>query len=301
MSMLARLFRQRRKRGFVLALGGGGGRGLAHLGVLEVLEEHKLRPDAIIGTSIGALFGAMYALNPSARDVRKEVEKFLGSGAFGHLDLPLLDDAGAPDASWLSRLTAAARQSVFYARAATDTAVANVDDLLDIVGTLCPGSDFSETKIPLYVTAVRFPSGECHLFSQGDLLRAVTASMVVPGVFNPIEINGELYVDGGLASELPAREATMIARKHEAVVAVNVGAHPHPDLRPSHVIGMLDWATGVKSLYLRRYERAFADVLIEPLVADVQWHDFSSPEQEIERGREAAHEKMPQLMKLLGA
>lgn len=299
MSLLGRLLQQKRKK-FILALGGGGGRGLAHLGVLEVLEEHKLKPSAIIGTSIGALFGAMYALHPSVRDVRKEVESFLRSDAFVHLDLPVLDEADATDTSWLSRLTSAARQSVLYARAATDTAVANVEDLVDVVGTLCRGSDFSEAEIPLYITAVRFPSGECHLFSQGDLLKAVAASMAIPGVFSPIEINGDLYVDGGLASELPAREATMIAKKNEIVVAVNVGTRPDPKLKPSHVISMLDWSTRVKSLYLRRYERGFADVLIEPLVAETEWHDFSNPEQEIERGREAAHQMMPELMKQLG-
>ena len=69
MTFWKQLFSRKGDKGFILALGGGGGRGLAHLGVLDVLEEHKLKPDAIVGTSIGAMFGAMYAMQPDAKAV----------------------------------------------------------------------------------------------------------------------------------------------------------------------------------------------------------------------------------------
>jgi len=284
---------------FVLALGGGGGRGLAHLGVLEVLEEHKLKPSAIVGTSIGALFGAMYAHRPDARLVRERVYQYLDSEAFGQLNIPVLEDAEMEDTSWLSRLTAAARQSILYTRAATDIAVGDINTLIGMVEELSEAKLFSELKIPLYVTSVQFPTGDCHLFSKGNLGRALAASMAVPGVFDPVEINGSRYVDGALASELPAKEAKMIARAGQPVVAVNVGARPHPGKEPSHVIGMIDWATQIKALYLRQYKKEFADILIEPLVGFTQWHDFSNPDQEVERGRDAALEKMPELLKLI--
>lgn len=293
--------RFRKSDDFVLALGGGGGRGLAHLGVLEVLEEHKLRPSAIVGSSIGALFGAMYAINPDAEKLRRDVEGFLQSDAFSELKVPILDDTDLEqeDGSWLSWLTNTARQSILYTRAATEIAVADADELIKLSEYLCSGKAFSDTRIPLYITAVQFPTGDCHLFSKGNVGRAVAASMAVPGVFDPVEIDGGRYVDGGLASELPAREAKMIARAGQPVVAVNVGARPHPGKEPRHVIGMIDWATRVKALYLRQYEKAYADILVEPLVGYVQWHDFSNPDQEIGRGRDAALEKMPELLKLI--
>lgn len=301
MSLLPGLFNRFRKRdGFILALGGGGGRGLAHLGVLEVLDEHNLRPSAIVGTSIGALFGAMYAHRPDARLVRERVSKFLDSEAFGQLNIPVLEGVEMEDSSWLSRLTAAARQSILYTRAASDIAVGNVNTLVEMVEELSEARKFSELKIPLYVTSVQFPTGDCHLISKGDLGKAIAASMAVPGVFDPVEIDGSRFVDGGLASELPAKEGQMVATMGQVVVAVNVGARPHPGKEPTHVIGMIDWATQIKSLYLRQYKKEFADVLIEPLVGFTQWHDFSNPDQEIERGRDAALEKMPELLKLLG-
>jgi len=123
--------------------------------------------------------------------------------------------------------------------------------------------------------------------------------MAIPGVFEPVEIDGRLYVDGGIACELPAREARMIAKPDQVVVTVDVGARPDPNNVPKTVIGMLDWSIRIKSHYLREYKAKDTDVLIEPVPGFRQWSDFSHPRQEIERGRQVAMEKMPELIKLL--
>jgi len=292
----------RKSTGFVLALAGGGGRGLAHLGVLRALEENGLLPDAIVGTSIGALFGAMYALNPDAGDVRERVFKFLDSDVFRNISLPNVHDADAQisDDSWLSRLTTVARQTILYTRAMSDISVADASALTRVARLFCDGGSFESAIIPLHITSVRFPGGECQLFSKGDLCMVLAASMAVPGVFDPVKIDGERYLDGGLASEVPAMEARSVAGKSQLVVAVNTGARPDPKHEPSNVLGMLDWASQVKSLYLRQYEKAHADVLIEPLVGYTQWHDFSNSDDEVGRGYEAALEKIPELRRRLG-
>jgi len=288
------------KQGFVLALGGGGSRGMAHLGVLEVLEAEGLRPNAIVGTSIGALFGAMYALNPSVKDVEEKSARFMASDAFHNLALPNLEDMSASDLSWLSRMEIAARQTVMMTRAAMDISLSDSKDLLENVHILLSNtSTFDTLKIPLYVTAVSFPLGECRLFSKGDLCQSVAASMAIPGVFKPIEIEGKRYVDGGLASELPAKEAHMICKPEQCVVAVNVGARPSENDEPKNVMGMLDWSTRIKALYLRQYKKGFADVLVEPLVGLTQWDDFSHVEEEIECGRHAMLQQLPALKAML--
>ena len=303
MTLFDRIFagRQQQKSGFVLALGGGGGRGLAHLGVLEVLEEHHLKPDVIVGSSIGALFGAMYAVNPDARMVIRRAEEILASDLFNSIELPVLDEE--EDDSWLSRLTAAAKQTLLYTKAATDSSFADTDALVKIALGFCGGDSFADAKIPLFVTAVQFPGGECELFSIDSNVKlscAIAASMAIPGVFDPVSIGGMKYVDGGVAAELPSKEARMVARPDQLVVAVNVGSRPRPDEEPANVYGMLDWSSEIKSLYLRRYSKEYADVVIEPLVSFTQWHDFSNPEQEIDRGRQAAYEQMPRLIEMLG-
>lgn len=295
--------RQVKKNGFILALGGGGGRGLAHLGVLDVLEEHDLKPDAIVGTSIGALFGAMYAVQPDAKAVIAHALNILDSEHFTNLSLPPTDEPDWQDQNWLSKLSSAARQTLLYARVATDCSVADTDALIDIAFAFCGGNGFCNTMIPMYITAVQFPSGECHLFSADSDIKlpcAIAASMAIPGVFGPVNIGKKRYVDGGLGSDIPAQEAQMLAAPDQLVLAVNVGARPSKENEPNNVYEMLDWATQIKSLYLRKYNKSFADLLIEPLVGFTQWYDFSHPEQEIEMGRQAALEKMPELMKKLG-
>jgi len=285
--------------GFVLALGGGGGRGLAHLGVLTALEERNLHPDAIIGVSIGALFGAMYALNPNAAAIQKQALTFLHSDTMTNLQLPQLqqDDAGN---SFFDRWMALGRQSLLYMRAATDISLVDAELLITIADHLCSSHHFSDVKIPFSCAAVSFPKGECTLFDRGDLVHSVAASMAIPGIFAPVEVNGTLFVDGGMASEIPSMEARNRADDNQCVVAVNVGAKPSSAIHPSHMLGMLDWASLVKSYYLRRYDKEHAEVLIEPLVGDVQWDDFSHPEDEIARGYAAAEEKLDQLADLLG-
>jgi len=303
MTWLHRLFPHQRANGFVLALGGGGGRGLAHLGVLEVLELHGLRPSAIVGSSIGALFGALYALEPDAGKALERVQSFLESPMFADLDIPTIDAADVSDQSWLSRLTAAARQSILFTRAVTEIYVADSAQLERVARIFCEERTFADLAIPLYITASEFPSGECRLFSAEsgvNLHQAIAASMAVPGVFSPVTIRESRFVDGGVVSELPVDEARMVAAADQLVVAVNVGARPDPEYLPANVISMLDWANRVKSLQLRHHEKKHADIIIEPLVGFRQWHDFSAPAQEIERGRQAAIEALPQLLKKLG-
>jgi len=301
MNLLERIFetRQKKKTGFVLALGGGGGRGLAHLGVLDVLEQHKLTPDAIVGSSIGAMFGAMYAINPDARAVIHHACSILQSEKFSRLGLPPVEDTDATDQSWLARLSAVAKQTLLYTKAATERALADTDALVDIAFAFCGSESFQDVKIPLYVTAVEFPGGDCNLFSAHSDVKlpcAVAASMAIPGVFEPLLIGGQKYVDGGVASDLPAKEARMVANPDQLVLAVNVGARPREDMEPVNVFGMRDWAAQIQALYLRKYNKTFSDVLIEPLVGFTQWQDFSNVEQEIEKGRQAALEKMPELI-----
>ncbi len=306
MTLLDRIFssRQQKKNGFVLALGGGGGRGLAHLGVLEVLEEHELKPDAIVGCSIGALFGAMYAMNPDAKQVISRAMDIMKHESFSKLSLPQLEGQANEQSDWMDRLASAAKQTMMYTRAATDRAMADTDALIDIAYSFCGGESFSDAEIPLYITAVEFPSGDCHLFSADshvNLPCAIAASMAIPGIFDPVLVGGLKYVDGGVASDLPVLEAQMVARPNQLVVSVNVGSRPSRDVEPSNVYGMLDWCTQVKSYHLRKNSRHYADVVIEPLVAFTQWNDFTNPEQEIDRGRQAAYEMMPELIEKLAA
>ncbi len=298
--VLQHIQRRSASTGFVLALGGGGSRGLAHLGVLEALEKHDLRPDAIVGTSIGALFGALYAIHGDVQEVRQRVEHFLNSESFSQLSLPPLAEAKLEDDTWMARLGGAARHTLLYTKAARDIALMDGAVLEGIIAEFCHEATFDDTVIPLYITGVSFPAGQCHLFHEGSLTASVAASMAIPGVFSPILVNGVRYVDGGVAAEIPSLEAKSIAQAEQCVVAVNVSAYPDSETEPEHIISMLDWTTMVKSYHLRQFKYQYADVMITPLVGTTQWHDFSHPEEEIRKGFDATEAKIPMILQQLG-
>jgi len=110
--------------GFVLVLGGGGGRGLSHLGVLDVLQQHNLIPDGIVGSSIGALVGTMYALQPDAEACMQQVLSFLESDTFEQVQLPIMRKG--EDEGWYAKLGELARQSILLAKAVQGISVVDI-------------------------------------------------------------------------------------------------------------------------------------------------------------------------------
>lgn len=291
----------RKREGFVLVLGGGGARGFAHIGALRALEEAGLRPSAIVGVSVGALVGAMYARNPDAQALEEEALRLLESESFRALGLPEVENGDATSEGWMARLSLASRKLALYTRLATARAVADRDALIALVRACVGDARFADLAIPLHVVAVEFPSGEARALCRkhtADVALAVAASMALPGVFDPVEIHGVRYLDGGLAGDLPVDHAREVARGRP-VVAVNVGARPDPKREPENVYEMLDWALAVRGLYLRRWAKREADAVIEPLPGFRQWNDFSAPEAEIERGYLAARKAMPRIKRLV--
>lgn len=200
-----------------LALGGGGARGLAHLLMLEVFDELKLRPKIIAGTSIGAIFGAAYASGLSARLIRAHTEEALRQ----RLDF--------------------ARQ-LFSARAEPMFKILNIlpirsallkpQSLLDILLPSKVARDFRDLVIPLKVIATDFYAQEQVILSEGTLLNAVAASMALPALFAPVTLDGRVLMDGGLVNPLPF---DVLRGEADLTVAIDVsggpadpGTHPEP-------------------------------------------------------------------------
>ena len=170
-----------------LALSGGGAKGFAHIGVFKLLEECGLKPDVIVGTSVGALMGALFADGYSADEIK---ELFSGRefSEFAQLQLP---KSGLFDSK---RFRHFLRR---HLRAKT----------------------FEELKTPLIVMATDLDNGESHEFRSGPIVEAVTASCSIPIIFSPVVINGVHYVDGGLFHNFPV---SIIRDSCERVIGVNV-------------------------------------------------------------------------------
>lgn len=168
-----------------LALGAGGGRGLAHIGVLQVLEENKIPIDLISGCSIGSIVGSIYAAGTDLGMLEKYSCTLAGKDI---LDIAL------PHMGGLLR----------------------GDKLEEIVRVLTHDLSFGETRIPFFCTAVDLASGKLAVLQQGKIHRAVRASMAIPGVFTPVRMDNKVYVDGGTLEEIPVD----VLRAHGADIII---------------------------------------------------------------------------------
>jgi NTE family protein len=191
---------------FALALGAGGARGLAHIVIVEALEEMGVTPVAIAGSSIGAVIGAGYAAGLSGRAMRRSLltmahspsevmRRVMGARATGWTDIlgagfgnPFVVDAGK-----------------FYET---------------LLGDLLP-RDFSDLTIPLTVTTTDLHEREAVVYTEGALKPAVSASMAVPGLVQPVDVAGRTLVDGGVTDPLPFG---CLRGKADMIVAVDVSA-----------------------------------------------------------------------------
>jgi len=174
---------------FGLALGGGGARGLAHILMLEVLDEFGVRPQQIAGTSIGAILGALYASGHSAGEIRELVDELVRAenkelkhslvklNVFKWIEFvdPSLGKGGLVDA----------------------------DHFMGLLHKAVKQDRFEQLAVPLRVVATDYWTGEMVVLESGDLISAVRASMALPGIFSPVEHGDRLLVDGGVVNPLP--------------------------------------------------------------------------------------------------
>ena len=198
---------------FGLALGGGGARGLAHIVVLEAIDELKLRPAAIAGTSIGALIGAAYAAGMTGKAIRRHVI------------------ALAHDRADVFRRLIAARAGAFANLFAVGFGNATLIDAEKFCGQFMPESlpqDFDGLQIPLTVMASDLYRRRQVAFSSGSLRPALAASIALPSVMRPVIIDDKVLVDGGATNPLPFDQL----RGHaDIVVAVDISGEPNEDRR----------------------------------------------------------------------
>jgi len=189
---------------FALALGAGGARGLAHIAIVEALDELGTKPAAIAGCSIGAVIGAGYAAGLSGRDMRRH----------------LLNLAHDPGEVW-RRVTGARAVpwSQFLGAGFGNPLAVDAGKFYDaFLGDLLP-ADFSDLKLPFSAVATDLHAREAVIFTSGPLRPAVAAAMAVPGLVRPLEHGERVFVDGGAVDPLPFG---CLRGKADVIVAIDV-------------------------------------------------------------------------------
>lgn len=244
-----------------LVLSGGSVRGAAHLGALEVLEREGIRPDCIVGTSVGALVGALYCGGAQIEQL-KAMAKKLSWLKIGRLTRPRL---GLLQAEGLEKM------------------------LIEIIGD----RRFEELDIPFAAVATDIVAEEMVVLREGRVAPAVRASCAVPGLFTPLERDGRVLVDGGLRNNLPIS----VAREMGADYVIAIDLLPKtPDMRytPGNIFEVI-----LCSIYTamahNRHEAGNADCLIRPLLGDFGWASMSRLEIMIQKGRQATEAVIDQI------
>jgi len=244
-----------------IALGGGGAKGVAHVMMLEALEELGWQPYCIAGTSIGAIVGALYASGNSAKQLREDLTtaSFSEDGSF-------IDDIFTKDLSrWWDIL-----DLNFSGKGLLD-----VKDFLARLQSKLKVSTFEELAIPLRIVAADFWKREPVVFESGSLLPAVHASMALPGVFQPVQIDGRVLIDGGVVNPVPF---DVLPGECDVVVAVDVIGQREPQVKdPLPSFGDAIFNTVQifeKSIVREKLKQRAPTIYIEPEITDIKVLDF---------------------------
>lgn len=293
--------RRGEKIGLVLA--GGGALGMAHVGVLKVLEEERIPVAYVAGTSMGSIVGAAYATGqtiPEMERVLKESDwDAIFSDGVARDELPYRTKPG-----YNREIYGDTKISLEDGRLVTPFGVVQGQRLLPVLQRLysnAPASpaDFNKFRIPLRVVAADIETGEAVEVSKGDLPTAVRASMSVPGVFAPVEMDGRLLVDGGVVNNLPMDVVRKMGATRLIVVELNADLKKKEDLQnPLATAGQIISLLLAQNSALQKKTLTRKDILIEPDLKGYSAVDFGKAKELIQLGEDAARRVLPELKKL---
>jgi NTE family protein len=268
-----------------LALGGGGARGFAHFGVLQVLEESGLSVQSIVGTSMGAVAGGMVLVHGSAGRAidlwREAIDKGL---------LPSVRPIGGfPDAQGkehpLIQVARRIRNRVVISFAMNRSTILESGDLERVLDFLVPDVTFADLPKKLVVVATDLETGEAVCIRDGSLREALVASSAIPGVVPAVRIGGRLLVDGGVVAEVPAEAAR---NERWPVVAVDVSLDIPPIGKDDLVLDTMMRTQMMTARLLRFQQLRGASHVIRPGVGEARWAEWQRFDDFVEAGRVAA-------------
>lgn len=277
---------EERKTG--LALGGGGARGFAHLGVLEILEENEFPIDLITGTSMGAIIGASYAQHPKIGELIKKIEDYLERN---RRDQDYIKrKMGKSDKGRFSKWTNSITRYYKLMRNNDQIHLIEPQILRRMINGLIEEGDIRETKKQFAAVAVDLISGENKLMEKGSLREAVLASASLPAVFPPVRTDDQVLVDGGVTCVVPVEQAFQLGA--DIVVAVDVSKSLKKETAPSRGIDILFRTTSIARNHLKKKHLDQASLNIRPDVEEFRWFEFNGYQEIREKGYQAAYEEV---------
>ena len=275
-----------------LVLGGGGARGLAHIGVLRLLEELQVPIDCIAGTSMGSIIGGLYAAGMTPNEMEQALQQ---------TDWPAVFSDSPPRADLPFRTKQ--RQRVFLTNAGVGVKKGQIQlpkgllqgqNLLLLLEELAlPAAsvqDFDQLKMPYRAVATDLATGERVVLRSGNLAKAMRASMSIPSILAPVEIDGRLLVDGGVSDNVPVDVARALCQP-DVVIAVDVGAPLEPASQLTSVLSITNQLTSILTVrsaqeQIKTLDRR--DILITPDLTGLSSIAFERSADAVQAGYNAA-------------
>lgn len=280
-----------------LALGGGGARGLAHLGILQELERAEIPLDFLTGSSMGALVAAVYAQKPSAAGAMDRFRKYLDSPEFKKTNVTFLHSPNREESPrWegmFQRFASFIRKGIFYSQSLTKQAPLSEEDFTQNINFLLEDKNLEEAAIPLAVVALDLKSCQEVVLRTGSIRRAVSASCAIPGIMPPIKIQEWELIDGGWIDRVPVRPARSMGA--DFVIAVDVAEELDEDTDFSTGLGIVMRTYDISRCALSRLQLEEADLIVNPDVSKVHWSDFGHLDECVRAGAEAMREKIDEI------
>ncbi len=294
--MIARVSNPNQRRA-ILALGGGGARGLAHFGAVQAIQESDLGIERIVGVSMGSLAGAMISVDDSLQRVQSRVLEYIASDDFAARQESLFGTQPGQVRTttgllaWYDQIKSYLWARHLLGRVFRRRSLLAGGVLEGVIAQLVPDIDIADAPIPLSIVTVDLRSGHPIVLERGPLRRAIAASAAIPGIFPPVEWGGMLLCDVGVLDSLP----TQVARGYggeELVIGVDVGPNLERAERCESALHVLLRMDEIGERMMRRVTQKSADILIQPDVGHCAWFDFSHAERQIAAGFEAGQKAM---------
>lgn len=276
-----------------LVLSGGGAKGFAHIGVLKALEENNIKVDYITGTSMGALVGALYSVGYSPDEIEKIVLNMDWDYTFddqpNNTDIPLAQKSIMKDYSFSVKYDNEFNFSLPKSLKNTQKIYLKLKNLLWGAEKV---KNFDNLPIPLRIIATDLDTGTAKTFRNGDLAQVLTASISIPTIFDPVNINNNYYVDGLIGKNLPVEDAFDMGA--DIVIAVDVG-NSLQEKGDYNILTVANQIMAIQSHSSSKKQKKLATFLIEPEVLNYKPTDFDKYSEISALGRISANKIIPEL------
>ena len=279
-----------------MALGGGGARGFAHIGVLKVLHQENIHFDVISGTSAGSLIGAMYSQLPDPQTIENRVKEFLASETYEKLGLRKTF-FGKQNSGVFAHLITHLKETIVINLARSRNYLIPADKFMTALEYLLEDGFIQDGKVPFCAVASDIISGQDVYMMHGPIRSAVLASSSIPGFLPPVERDSRLLLDGAVTQKVPVQAAQMMGA--DSVIAVDVSQELTQGKEFDNILEIINRTSKITSDQLTYYQMQAADVVIRPGVGKFHWFEFDRVDQFIEAGEEAAREALPEIRKII--